>query len=1071
MPCLVPWRAGFHWHYLLFPAIAALAVLLLLLRTPSGTPNRLATADSMLTETQAREQASLLLGDGQVARARQIAEHKYARISTPTAPDKLAQAWWQNELGLIDLAQGQFANAITHFNQSLAAREELLGSHHADTALVLNNLGVLYNRLGRYTEAEPFLRRALAATAGNSVPNNVRTATTLDNLGLLYLSTGRFALAEEFLQRALKLSIRTEGQKSPGTATAMANLASLYITRQDFSRAEKLLLRTLDIDQQTLGHKNPLTAVTLNNLGELYRLAGRFDEAEVLYRRAIEIDKSASGTGGIDFAADVSNLASLRRQIGDFASAHQLLQQAFAIVENHLPAEHPLAASTLSDLAMLCLAEGRSVEAEKLLLRALQIEEHTFGRDHPSSLATLSSLAKLYAEAGRLRESEKLYRLTVAVSTTAFGKHSPASATAMNNLSSVLLRSGNIREAAPMLKASLAIAVREFGADSLDAARIEETTAQFHRQLGHHAVAETHFRRALRTYGSALPRDAMEIIWANHFLSEVLLDSGKLPEAYDLAKKAAGLLMRRHRASRMARLSGQSHDRRDTKEVFMQVLRAALAIPSSHNRPLSEATISAAVNLAEDDTGAAMTVSALQFAAPSASQRYLVHRQQILLAQLDATEQRLTSAVGDRDRRAHAQTAKLRNAYNYLVRQLRDIDATLHRNHPLYAAHLNQKVPTATQIHKALAADEAVVLLLPGVSETFALALTRTSSFATRVQLTEAEAASHVAALRLQLDPGKWSGSYAAIDRSRAHNLYRHLWQPLEGILAGKENVFVVASGPLASLPMALLVTKSPDGGQEGDSDPVQLRQTQWLIRRHALTSLPSLSSLIALRSIPATHQQREAFAGFGNPEPWHGETPMPSLPFAASELRSLAATLHASPVADIYMGVRATEAQVRSATVHPRRIVAFATHAIQTGEPGAQEAALLLNQPIAPTPFDDGIFRASEIAQLKLRADLVILSACNTAQAGSPALSLTRAFFLAGTKSLLVSHWPVWDRMAGKITTLTVANMHKHPDRGRAEALRQAMLSVLNDSSDPLNAHPSTWAAFALVGESRIDH
>ena len=109
-------------------------------------------------------------------------------------------------------------------------------------------------------------------------------------------------------------------------------------------------------------------------------------------------------------------------------------------------------------------------------------------------------------------------------------------------------------------------------------------------------------------------------------------------------------------------------------------------------------------------------------------------------------------------------------------------------------------------------------------------------------------------------------------------------------------------------------------------------------------------------------------------------------------------------------------------------------------------------------------------MAQLKLNADWVILSACNTAagdKPGAEALSgLARAFFYAGARGLLVSHWPVESQAAVKLTTRAIAELKADPKIGRAEALRRSMLALMQDRSDPANAHPAIWAPFMIIGE-----
>ena len=125
---------------------------------------------------------------------------------------------------------------------------------------------------------------------------------------------------------------------------------------------------------------------------------------------------------------------------------------------------------------------------------------------------------------------------------------------------------------------------------------------------------------------------------------------------------------------------------------------------------------------------------------------------------------------------------------------------------------------------------------------------------------------------------------------------------------------------------------------------------------------------------------------------------------------------------------------------------------------------------PNEPSELDDGLLTASEVAQLKLNADWVVLSACNTAagdKPGAEALSgLARAFFYAGAHALLVSHWAVESDAATRLTTATFDILQNDPNVGRAEALRRAMLAYMKDTTDPLNAYPALWAPFVVVGE-----
>ena len=195
------------------------------------------------------------------------------------------------------------------------------------------------------------------------------------------------------------------------------------------------------------------------------------------------------------------------------------------------------------------------------------------------------------------------------------------------------------------------------------------------------------------------------------------------------------------------------------------------------------------------------------------------------------------------------------------------------------------------------------------------------------------------------------------------------------------------------------------------------------------------------------------------------------NLPETEIELLKIAKSLGAS-IDSVHLGQEATETKVKSIGLSKAKILAFATHGLVSGElKGLAEPALVLTPPEVGSEKDDGLLTTSEIAQLKLDADWVILSACNTASSdgepGAEGLSgLARSFFYAGTRSLLVSHWPVETNSAVELTTGIFEEMKNNPRIGRAEALRRSQTRMINHKTNPKYAHPFYWAPFVVVGE-----
>jgi len=177
-----------------------------------------------------------------------------------------------------------------------------------------------------------------------------------------------------------------------------------------------------------------------------------------------------------------------------------------------------------------------------------------------------------------------------------------------------------------------------------------------------------------------------------------------------------------------------------------------------------------------------------------------------------------------------------------------------------------------------------------------------------------------------------------------------------------------------------------------------------------------------------------------------------------------------------IILGKEATEPRVRSQQLDQYRVVYFATHGLLPGELRCQsQPALALSPPagIAPNRAADGLLEASEIAGLKLDADLVVLSACNTGGGGGEKLGgeslsgLARAFFQAGTRSLLVSHWQVDTVATTRLMTRVFEHVAAQKSQHIARALQRSQIDMIAGKD---TAHPFFWGAFTLVGEGRLD-
>lgn len=456
---------------------------------------------------------------------------------------------------------------------------------------------------------------------------------------------------------------------------------------------------------------------------------------------------------------------------------------------------------------------------------------------------------------------------------------------------------------------------------------------------------------------------------------------------------------------------------------------------------------------------------------------------------------------------------------------LEAIDARLTAATPGYFELVKPALLDEASAKDLLAADEAFLMIVPTARGTHSLVVTREGIDWHRSAMTEAELAGNVR--RLLWDVGanidvtpeedeRWAAEGEGdfpFDRGTAFRLYEALIAPVAKALAGKRHLFTSATGSISSLPLGILVTEKPMGV---DGDPATLRATPWLADNLAIIQLPSLQSLQLLRAVAGRYGADAAsgMIGFGDPllegnaatrgvegrtrlarggnaalasNIWRassGETQLADpaalrrlarLPGTAKELKAMEA-LVGSDKTKLFLAGEATETKLKAADLASASVLFLATHGLVAGEAGdIGEPGLVFTPPAAASPADDGLLTASEVAALRIGAEWVILSACNTAagdgRAGAPGLSgLARAFFFAGSESLLASHWPVRDDVAAVLTVRLFEILQSEPKLSRAEALQRVEREIRNDARDDPYlkswSHPSAWAPFSLIGD-----
>lgn len=989
----------------------------------------------------------------------------------------------------------------------------------AEEIEALNNRAVAFYQAGDYKAALEAGQEVAEAARQFYGETHLQYGVTLSNLAEMNRSLGNLSEAERLYTIVLPIYESTIGPEDPNYATALNNLGLVYFDQGRFALAEPLFDRSLDISRRKLGPNDAEVARLLNNLGNLYAAAGRNSEAERAHKQALEIRHGLYGDNDYTVAQSLNNLARLYQSEGR-AETEVLYHRAIVVAGKTLPPNHPFIGSLMTNLGEFYVGRNRFDEASRLFQAALVNTRQAYGDSHYDVAKVESQIGGLAFAQGNYTEAETHSRKALAIFEKLAGSALPLVGQELNNLAIILQAQGEYGE------------------------------------------AEATYVHALQIQTEALGISHPYVIGTLNNFSSLHVQQQHWPEANVLLRRAAELTIERTRRGNQQAaqpLTGR-HSSDADRASFVFALQAKVARRLTEGDPeraneLIASSFEAAQWATTSAAARALALSAARQASGSRPLAALVRERQDLLVEWQDKDQvlllqRHLKEGPDRDATAEAATAARLAAIDARIAA---IDQALAREFPDYAALASSEPVTLADSQAVIGEDEALVLTLdtpefqPMPRETLLWVLTRRDARWIRSALDGEALGREVAALRCGLDMAAWLGAGEArcqellgtdftrrqalrndplpFDLDRAHALYRSLFGGAEDLIAGKKHLLVVPSGPLAQLPFQVLLSAPPDPELGGAA---ALRAAAWLIRDHAITVLPSVGALKALRDHGQASGATRTMIGFGNPvldgDPARTSNALGlklrraaaryrqscDLPLSGDEtLLGLArATLGADvqalgeistsedirrwapvpgtgrllcDIADdpafeadsvVFLADQATKSNLSALSeageLAKYRIVHFATHGVLAGQvKGIDEPGLILTPPATESPGDNGYLSASDITGLKLDADWVILSACNTAaggSAGGEALSgLARAFFYAQARALLVSHWAVYEDAA--VALVGDATRASAGAAGRSEALRQAMLKLLAGAGDRA-VHPTYWAPFVVVGE-----
>jgi len=941
-------------------------------------------------------------------------------------------------VGNRERVQGNYAQAIALYELSKRIAEQI--GDRSGIARGLNRIGIVHYVQGRLAQALELYRQGLALS--EEAGDQAEAARTLNNIGLVYKAQGDYPQALEAYRKSLALNEAVADKAN--MANALNNAGVVYSLQGDYAQALESYRQSLALSE-ALGDKTA-TSNALTNLGLIYKEQGDYPRAQEYFAKSLALGQAADNKALV--SAALNNMGNAYQEQGDYARALEHHQQGLAL-------------------------------AQSLNNRAFT---STF----------LNHIGQIHEEQGSYAQALEYYQQALALQ-EAMGQKAEAANT-LNNIGVVYKEQGDYARALEYLRKSLALKEAAGSGSEIPTTLID--LGEVHRAQGDYTQALAYYQQGLTRFEAMQKKPGMAVSLKS--IGQVYQAQGSYAKALECADRAATLARQtgsREHLWQARALAGRAYhalnqpaaSRQALAEAIatIEALRADVAGGEQEQQRFFENKVSPYQAMVELLLAQNNPREAFAYAERAKARVLLdvlsrgrVNITKAMTASEQAQEQRaqndlvsLNTQLSRESLRPQPDAARLSDLRTRLQKARLDYEAwqtNLYAAHPELKVHRGEALPLTVEQARDLLpdAESALAEFMVMEAKTYLFVLTRktpTSQTAAELkvyplEIKQKELAGLAARFRQQLatrDPDF---------RESAGHLYHRLLEPAWEQLQGKTKLIIVPDGALWELPFQALRTAAD----------------RYLLEECAISYAPSLAVLremVRARRPANSGSAAPTLLAMGNPalgqqtiervKLARRDEKLDPLPEAEKEVKTLE-QVYGETRSKVYVGAEAREDRVK-AEAGQFSILHLATHGI-LDDTSPMYSHVVLSQAGA-SASDDGLLEAWEMMGLDLKADLVVLSACETARgrvgAGEGVIGLTWALFVAGAPTTVVSQWKV----DSASTTELMLEFHRHlKARGaqpkapitKAGALREAALRVLRQEQ---YRHPFYWAGFVVVG------
>ncbi len=932
---------------------------------------------------------------------------------------------------------------------------------------------------GDYKKAEKLFLKTLNAWEKEFGPEHEKTLKAINRLAKTYSKLRQNEKALSYFEKVLEIEKEIAGPESEEVAYAYHDIGNVLNQMYEPNKAKESYTKALTIYEKIHGKESSEVGNILMVIGSSYHKMADYQDAEKYYLQAFEVFKKSSDPESEDFNRIYSNMGYMYRKIGDYEKALDFGKKALEIKLLNYDDMHPSVAKYHRNIGKVYEEMGQYQKALPYMQKAVEITEKTLGVGHPHTAGSYGELAHIYADLEKYETALKLYKKGNRLLQKQLPPDHPYVLAGYFNIAMVNSEQRQWGEALQYYRRALKLLVsRNYRPGNLvaqclgDMAYVfykknELDTALFYCQNGLKEIAKNFVFEKNDFYKNPSP----ESVQAKVVFLGILEDKAKylerrskqknnsekdLDESLNTVQLAAQVIekMRRSYQSETSR----QYLNEESLGVFKMGVRVAMALYKKTDNPkyLWQAFELSEKNKASILWRSVNESTAMQNSPLPKSQKEILERLGQELSNLeedlvDAEEEgdsdlikSLQNEIFDVNLAYEGQIKKLEKEYPAFY-QLRYAPPIVSEN--ILAEKIND---SQTVLLEYFYDDETMHVFLFDGKGLKGFSVPLIEDFQKTIQEVRGFNISNISLNNTEGRDGKYL--------KQLHLLYDQLIAPIKNNIADKSKLIIVPHGILNYLPYEMLAAPANE---------TDFRNQLYLITQYSIQY--AWSAALWAKEMKAQEKPRFAFAAFApsynnfiaDVSNNNFRSSLSELTFTSQEVEQANSFFNGQ----IFLKNKATENAFRS-TATKSRILHLATHAFADDEHPLQSKLVFAND--ADSSFD-GLLHAYEIYNMRLSAEMAVMSACNTGYGqlaeGEGVISLGRAFFYAGCKSVIMSQWLANDQS----TTKLMSHFYEHLANGKPkdEALRQAKLDYLA-ASDPLTSHPYFWAGMVAVGDMR---